>query len=88
MTELSAVIQGSAIVNGIFALLWGIGKFLSKRLEDSKCSSSNFCFTCESNLKHLKTIRETNEVQLEHLKDLMDQMKVLKKESNSIITLN
>lgn len=88
MTVLSSVIQGSAIVNSIFALLYGIGKWISSRLQDSKCKSNNSCFQCESNLTHLQTIRQTNDLQLVQLENLAKEIKELKKESQSFISLN
>ena len=88
MTELTTVIQGSAIINSVFAMLYAIGKWLASRLQDSKCKSTNACFQCESNLTHLKTIRQTNDLQLEQLRALAKQIKDMKNESQSIISLN
>ena len=85
---LNAVIQGGAIVNGIFAIIYALGTWLASRLQDSKCKSDNSCFTCESNLSHLKTIRETNDIQIEQLKNVIIEIRDLKKESQSIIEID
>ena len=70
MDGLKTIIAGSAITNAIFALLWGLGRWLATIINVSKCESDNSCFHCETALTHLETIRETNVVQLERLKDL------------------
>ena len=91
MSELSTVMQGSAIVNGVFAILYAVGRWIASRLQDSKCQSHNSCFQCESNLSHLQTIRETNQEQLGHLSELLKEIKELKTEkqiSETIISLN
>ena len=86
--DLNTVMQGSAIINSVFALLYALGKWLASRLQDSRCKSDNPCFQCESNLTHLKTIRQTNDLQLEQLRILAKQIKGMKNESQSIISLN
>ena len=84
---LSKVVQGGAIVNGIFAILYAVGKWLATRLEDSKCQSDTGCFKCTSQLSHLKTIRATNETQLKHLVELQKQLKDMSRESETVISL-
>ena len=88
MSDLQTVMQGSVIINSIFAVLYGIGKFIASRLQDSKCKSNNTCFQCESNLTHLQTIRQTNDLQLEEIRNLAKQLNDMKKENQSFISLN
>ena len=86
--NIKTIIAGSAITNGIFALLWGIGKWLSTRLRSSKCEGHSGCLDCESQLTTLQTIRDTNQIQLEKLRDLQAHIMEMRKDSLEVISLN
>ena len=85
--NLKTIVAGSAITNAIFAMLWGIGKWLSTRLRSSKCQGHSGCLDCETQLTELQTIRETNEVQLEKLRELQNHLMEMRKDSLEIITV-
>ena len=85
---LTAVIKGSAIINSVFAIIYALGKWLASRLQDSKCKSDNNCFQCESSLSHLKTIRETNDLQLEQIRNVILEIKELKNQSQTVIEID
>ena len=85
--NIKTIIAGSAISNAIFGILYAIGKWLSIRLRSSKCEGHSGCLECESQLTELKTIRMTNEIQLEKLRDLQSHIRALGKDSMKVLSL-
>ena len=86
--SIQTIIAGSAISNAIFGIIYAIGKWLSTRLRSSKCEGHSGCLECETQLTELQTIRETNQVQLEKLRDLQNHILEMKKDSLEIVTLD
>ena len=86
--DVKTIVAGSAISNAIFAMLYALGRWLATRLRSSKCEGHSGCLDCETQLTELQTIRETNMVQLEKLRELQNHILDMKKESLEVITLD
>ena len=86
--DVKTIVAGSAISNAIFAMLYALGRWLATRLRSSKCEGHSGCLDCETQLTELQTIRNTNQLQLEKLRDLQNHILDLKKDSMEIIKLD